>query len=197
MCGICRLSSKRELKLMTPLGRAAAAWGLGVSLAMSAAALAGDATAPATVSATAEDAETPVPSEVMRLRQLSLEELINEPLEASGTLVPTTLLKSPSAITIITAEDPRTESLEAIMEEIAAGCREAGREEGQGYWRVGDRREAIRIALNMASPGDLVIISGKGHEQSMCFGATEYPWSDQDITREALAELGYPTTLPA
>jgi UDP-N-acetylmuramoyl-L-alanyl-D-glutamate--2,6-diaminopimelate ligase len=92
---------------------------------------------------------------------------------------------------VITAEDPRTESLDAIMEEIAEGCRAAGRQEESDFWRVGDRSEAIACALRMARPGDLVVVTGKGHERSMCFGTTEYPWSDQDAVRDALRDLGY------
>lgn len=88
---------------------------------------------------------------------------------------------------VITAEDPRTEHLDTIMAEIAAGCEKAGRREGEGYWRVGDRAEAIAFAVRMARPGDLVIVTGKGHEQSMCFGTTEHPWSDHQAVREALA----------
>ena len=107
MNDICDLSIARELRFRKRLGRAAAGCALGVSLVVPAATPVADDAAPATAPATAEDAGTQLPSEVIRLRQLSLEELINEPLEASGTLVPTTLLKSPSAITIITAEDIR------------------------------------------------------------------------------------------
>jgi UDP-N-acetylmuramoyl-L-alanyl-D-glutamate--2,6-diaminopimelate ligase len=43
----------------------------------------------------------------------------------------------------------------------------------------------------MARPADIVVITGKGHERSMCFGTTEYPWSDQDAARGLLGELGY------
>jgi UDP-N-acetylmuramoyl-L-alanyl-D-glutamate--2,6-diaminopimelate ligase len=93
--------------------------------------------------------------------------------------------------TIITADDPRTESLEQIMAEIATGCEKAGAREGIGYWRVGDRSEAIDLAVKMAESGDVVIAAGKGHERSICFGTTEYPWSDQDVSREALRRLGY------
>jgi len=87
---------------------------------------------------------------------------------------------------IITAEDPRTEDLNDIMEEIARGCKKAGREEDTEFWRIGDRTEAIQFAIDRAEPGDLVIITGKGHEKSMCFGTTEYPWSDHEAVREAL-----------
>lgn len=87
---------------------------------------------------------------------------------------------------IITAEDPRTEDLKAIMEGITRGCKKAGREEGTDFWRIGDRGEAIQFAIDRAEPGDLVIITGKGHEKSICFGTTEYPWSDHEAVREAL-----------
>lgn len=92
---------------------------------------------------------------------------------------------------IITAEDPRTESLEAIMETVAQGCRAAGRREGKDFWRVPDRGEAIHKALSLAQPGDLVLIAGKGHERSMCFGQEEVPWSDHEATHRALKDLGF------
>jgi UDP-N-acetylmuramoyl-L-alanyl-D-glutamate--2,6-diaminopimelate ligase len=87
---------------------------------------------------------------------------------------------------VITAEDPRTENLDDIMARIALGCEKAGKREGEDYWRIGDRGEAIEFAINMAGPGDLVIVTGKGHERSMCFGTTEYPWSDHEAVRGAL-----------
>ncbi|NLE77270.1 MAG: hypothetical protein GX605_11035 [Chloroflexi bacterium] len=90
---------------------------------------------------------------------------------------------------VITAEDPRTEDLESIMEAIAMGCRAAGRREGEQFWRVGDRRQAIRHALRLAEPGDVVVITGKGHEQSICFGTTEQPWSDHAEAEQALREM--------
>lgn len=86
---------------------------------------------------------------------------------------------------VITAEDPRREPLDAIMEEIAAGCRESGMKQGWDFVLVPDRWEAIKTACEMAREGDAVIVCGKGHEQSMCFGTTEYPWDD----RIALAEV--------
>lgn len=90
-------------------------------------------------------------------------------------------------LTVLTAEDPRTESLEDILEEMAAGIRSRGAQEGETFWRVPDRGQAILRGLELARPQDLVIICGKGHEQSMCFGETEYPWDDRQATRAALA----------
>ena len=94
-------------------------------------------------------------------------------------------------VVVLTAEDPRTEPLEAIIEEIAIGCRQAGCIEGQNLFRIADRGQAIATALRQAQPGDLVIITGKGHERSMCFGTVEHPWSDQEAVRTSLRELGY------
>jgi len=91
----------------------------------------------------------------------------------------------------ITAEDPRTEPLEQIIEEIAQGCLQAGCQEGQDFWRVPDRAEAIAQALSMAQPGDVVIVTGKGHERSMCFGTVEHPWSDHEAILQGLRALGY------
>ena len=73
-------------------------------------------------------------------------------------------------LTVLTAEDPRTESLDGILDEMAAGARSRGGSEGETFWRVPDRGEAIRFALQLARPGDIVLSCGKGHEQSMCFG---------------------------
>ncbi len=93
--------------------------------------------------------------------------------------------------TIITAEDPRTESLSAIMAESAEGAKSKGGEEDRTFWRIADRGEAIVFAVNLAKPGDVVIACGKAHEQSMCFGAVEYPWDDRVAMRAALsARLG-------
>ena len=92
-------------------------------------------------------------------------------------------------ISILTAEDPRTESLAGILAEMAKGAESHGAIEGKTFFRVPDRGEAIRTAVRMAQPGDLVIACGKGHEQSMCFGETEYPWDDRTAMKSALAEL--------
>ncbi|HSM71781.1 MAG TPA: UDP-N-acetylmuramoyl-L-alanyl-D-glutamate--2,6-diaminopimelate ligase [Anaerolineales bacterium] len=92
-------------------------------------------------------------------------------------------------LTVLTAEDPRTESLEEILEEMAAGARSRGGIEGETFWRIPDRGEAIRFALRLARPGDIVLSCGKGHEQSMCFGEREYLWDDRTAMRAALSEF--------
>ena len=92
-------------------------------------------------------------------------------------------------LTVLTAEDPRTESLEGILGEMAEGARSKGGREGETFWRVADRGEAIRFALRLAHEGDIVLSCGKGHEQSMCFGAREHLWDDRTAMRAALSEL--------
>ncbi len=92
-------------------------------------------------------------------------------------------------LTILTAEDPRTEPLEDILAEMAAGAQAKGGVEGETFLRIPDRGEALRRAVAIARPGDLVITCGKGHEQSMCFGTIEYPWDDRTALTAALAEL--------
>lgn len=91
-------------------------------------------------------------------------------------------------ISIFTAEDPRTESLDKILDEMAAGAHLQDGEPGINYWCIPDRGNAIRQGIRMAQPGDLVICCGKGHEQSMCFGTIEYAWDDRTAMRAALAE---------
>ncbi len=96
-------------------------------------------------------------------------------------------------LTLLTAEDPRTEELGAILAEMAAGASSQGGVEGETYVRIPDRGAAIRYAIAQAHPGDLVIACGKGHEQSMCFGQVEYPWDDRIAMRAAISEqLGLP-----
>ena len=105
-------------------------------------------------------------------------------------------------LTVLTAEDPRTESLDAILSMMAEAATAAGGVEGQTFWRVPDRGRAIYFALSLARPGDVVLLCGKGHEQSMAFGATEYPWDDRRAAAAALeafmagqpmVDLGLPT----
>ncbi|WP_322794064.1 UDP-N-acetylmuramoyl-L-alanyl-D-glutamate--2,6-diaminopimelate ligase [Bellilinea sp.] len=91
-------------------------------------------------------------------------------------------------ITILTAEDPRTESLDEILEEMARAASSRGAIEGENMFRVADRGAAIRLGVKLARAGDLVMALGKGHEQSMCFGEIEYPWDDRVAMRAALAE---------
>ncbi len=90
-------------------------------------------------------------------------------------------------ISFLTAEDPRTESLDDILAEMSDAMRSKGRVEHETFFCIPDRGTAILNAVRTAQPGDVVISCGKGHEQSMCFGETEYPWDDRTAMRAALA----------
>lgn len=89
--------------------------------------------------------------------------------------------------TIVTAEDPRTEKLASIIKEIENGVIKAGGKISKDYFIIEDRQKAINFAISkLAEKGDLVLITGKGHEKSMCFGSKEYSWSDQHAVKKAI-----------
>ncbi len=92
-------------------------------------------------------------------------------------------------LAVLTAEDPRTEDVNEIIDQIAQGCLKAGGVEGKTFFRVPDRAEAIGRAIKKAKKDDILVIGGKGHEKSICFGRIEYPWSDQGVTRKLLKRL--------
>ncbi len=94
-------------------------------------------------------------------------------------------------LVVITDEDPRSEDRLAILDEIAAGAESLGRRRGQDLLLIADRREAITRALGAAAPGDVVLLTGKGHEKTIEMIDGTIPWDEAGVAREALAELGY------
>lgn len=90
---------------------------------------------------------------------------------------------------IFTNEDPRSEDPTAILEDIATGAGEGGGLPGRHYELVVDRRQAIEHAFRKAAPGDLVLLAGKGHEQSILIGDRKLPWDDRQVARELLEKL--------
>lgn len=88
-------------------------------------------------------------------------------------------------VAIFTAEDPRRESLDAIFAEMDRGAATAQPRRAE-IQHEPDRGEAIRRACALAQPGDTVVACGKGHEQSLCFGTTEYAWDDREAMRRAI-----------
>lgn len=89
---------------------------------------------------------------------------------------------------VVTAEDPRTERVEDICEQIVQGISEVG-----GKFKViYNRQEAINYAVKeLARKGDTIVVCGKGHEKSMCYGKKEYPWSDQEAVKKAIVERSH------
>ncbi|MCL6515374.1 UDP-N-acetylmuramoyl-L-alanyl-D-glutamate--2,6-diaminopimelate ligase [Alicyclobacillus sp.] len=83
---------------------------------------------------------------------------------------------------IFTSDNPRTEDPERILDEMVAGVQ--GR---PGWRRISDRERAIRTAIAEASPGDVVLIAGKGHETYQIIGREKIHFDDREIARAALA----------
>lgn len=93
---------------------------------------------------------------------------------------------------IVTDDDPYEEDEWEIIDQIAAGI---SREEGDRFWRIPDRREAIRLALTMAQEGDTVVLAGKGCEEVMMLHGKRVEWSDRKVvesllSREIEVEIG-------
>jgi len=93
---------------------------------------------------------------------------------------------------VVTDEDPRSEDRMSILDEIAAGAESLGRRRGQDLLLIADRREAIARALGAAGPGDVVLLTGKGHEKTIEMIDGAIPWDEAGVARDVLAEMGYP-----
>jgi UDP-N-acetylmuramyl tripeptide synthase len=86
-----------------------------------------------------------------------------------------------SEITIVTSDNPRSESPDAIIDAIISGV-----VPGATVLRQSDRRRAIAEALSLAGPGDVVVIAGKGHETTQVIGDLVVPFDDRVVARELL-----------
>ena len=93
-------------------------------------------------------------------------------------------------LVILTEEDDRDEDPAAIAADIAAGC--SGKVVGETLLMVPDREEAIGRALDLAQPGDEVLLLGKGHEASIIGpGGRERTWDERAAAERALAARGW------
>jgi len=102
-------------------------------------------------------------------------------------------------IIILTAEDPRKESIEKICEEIKTGItgfseydkdlHDIERHERNVLVTIPDRKEAIFFALALAQKGDTVLLTGKSHETSMNYGNGEEPWNEFEVVKEGLGKV--------
>ena len=81
-------------------------------------------------------------------------------------------------VTIVTDDNPRSESAASIRAAVLAGA--------PGALEIGDRRAAIRHAVAMLEPGDVLMVAGKGHEEGQIVGAVTLPFSDKDEIAAAL-----------
>lgn len=93
-------------------------------------------------------------------------------------------------IAVITNEDPYDDEPGLIIDQVAQGAISGGLVEGQNLFKIGDRREAVRKALSLARPGDLVLLTGKGSEQAICSaGGKKIPWDERQVVREELGRI--------
>ncbi len=95
-------------------------------------------------------------------------------------------------VVIVTNEDPYDENPMEIIDAVAAGAN-AAIQKGRAkvhrdqLYRILDRREALRLAVSLADPGDLVLATGKGSEQAICVaGDRKVPWDERAVLRELL-----------
>ena len=93
-----------------------------------------------------------------------------------------------AAVVVVTDDNPRSEDPAAIRAEVLAGAQAAARS-GVEVLDGGDRRAAIRTALTLAGPEDVVAVLGKGHETGQDVGGRVLAFSDADVVREEWAAL--------
>jgi UDP-N-acetylmuramoyl-L-alanyl-D-glutamate--2,6-diaminopimelate ligase len=85
---------------------------------------------------------------------------------------------------VLTSDNPRTEDPEQILNDAKAGFARP-----QKHAIIADRREAIRVALENAWEGDLVLIAGKGHEDYQDIQGKKHPFDDRKIARYLMQDL--------
>ena len=86
---------------------------------------------------------------------------------------------------VLTSDNPRNEDPMAILGEIEEGIRHTGCE----YVVIENRREAIRYALKLAQPSDVIVLAGKGHETYQEICGVKHPFDEKIVVAELLAEL--------
>jgi UDP-N-acetylmuramoyl-L-alanyl-D-glutamate--2,6-diaminopimelate ligase len=94
-------------------------------------------------------------------------------------------------VVVVANEDPRGEDAMTIIDEIAAGAEGSGGPPEREILRIADRRKAIAAAFERARPGDIVLLAGKGHEQTIIMADGPMPWDERSEAVRALERLGY------
>jgi UDP-N-acetylmuramoyl-L-alanyl-D-glutamate--2,6-diaminopimelate ligase len=87
---------------------------------------------------------------------------------------------------IFTSDNPRSEDPEQILRDIENGLKPAARRK---YISIVDRKEAIKTAITLAKPEDIVLIAGKGHEKYQEIKGTKYPFDDKQVLKEMFEML--------
>ena len=88
-------------------------------------------------------------------------------------------------LAVVTSDNPRTEDIMDIVEDIKVGLAKTKGE----YVVIPDRKEAVKYAVSQAVDGDMIILLGKGHEEYQEINGVKYPYSEREAVAEALASL--------
>ena len=94
-------------------------------------------------------------------------------------------------VVFLSDEDPRGEDPETLLRDIAKGAFEEGKKEGENLFIVPDRKKAIREVFKMAGKGDIVLLLGKSHENSIIYKDYVMPYDEISEAEKALSEMGY------
>ncbi len=90
---------------------------------------------------------------------------------------------------VVSNVDPYEDNPKEIIEDIAKEAEKYGKKRDETLFPIEDRRKGIKKAISLANNGDVVIITGKGSEQSITIGGKTYPWDDRTVVREELKKL--------
>jgi UDP-N-acetylmuramoyl-L-alanyl-D-glutamate--2,6-diaminopimelate ligase len=88
---------------------------------------------------------------------------------------------------IFTSDNPRSEEPEAILKDMETGLSTAAKRK---YISIADRKEAIKTAVSLAKPDDIILVAGKGHEKYQEIKGVKYPFDDREVVKEVFETLG-------
>jgi UDP-N-acetylmuramoyl-L-alanyl-D-glutamate--2,6-diaminopimelate ligase len=88
---------------------------------------------------------------------------------------------------ILTSDNPRTEDPQAILQDMEAGLNSAAKRK---YISIVDRKEAIKTAVSLAGPEDIILVAGKGHEKYQDIKGVKHPFDDKAVLAEQFELLG-------
>lgn len=156
--------------------------------------------------ATTENSFTSVLPEIKKITHNRLIHMFSSAGERDFTKRPVlgNIASQYAEILVLTAEDPRSESIEKIMDQIAYGVKDTKFEFGdyqkvknheskvldnkKYIFKIPDRKEAVFFAISLAKKGDTVLLTGKGHEKSINYGRGEEPWDETGIALAAIRQ---------
>jgi UDP-N-acetylmuramoyl-L-alanyl-D-glutamate--2,6-diaminopimelate ligase len=95
-----------------------------------------------------------------------------------------------SDVLVVTDDNPRSEDPAVIRAAMLAGVRDVPEADRADVLEIGDRRAAIAAAVELARPGDTLLVAGKGHETGQEVAGIVHPFDDRDVLHEVMAPLG-------